>query len=53
LHKGLVALQCVMKCDRPTRAALPLNEYGVEIVFENDEASSRYEGPRQVDKNKK
>jgi predicted GIY-YIG superfamily endonuclease len=53
LHKGLLALKTVMNCDRPTRAALPLTEYGVEVVFENDEASSRYEGRRYVDKIKK
>jgi hypothetical protein len=31
-----------MSCDRPTRAARLLTEYGVDVVFENDEAEAEY-----------
>jgi predicted GIY-YIG superfamily endonuclease len=42
LLKGLQALNAVMACDRPTRAARLLTEYGIEVVFENDEAEAEY-----------
>jgi|694.fasta_scaffold85281_6 hypothetical protein len=42
LLKGLQALNAVMSCDRPTRAARLLAEYGVNVVFENDEAEAEY-----------
>jgi predicted GIY-YIG superfamily endonuclease len=42
LAKGLEALNAVMSCDRPTRAARLLTEYGVNVVFENDEAEAEY-----------
>ena len=42
LLKGLQALNAVMSCDRPTRAARLLAEYGVDVVFENDEAEAEY-----------
>jgi len=42
LLKGLKALNAVMSCDRPTRAARLLTDYGIEVVFENDEAEAEY-----------
>jgi hypothetical protein len=42
LLKGLQALNAVMSCERPTRAARLLAEYGVDVVFENDEAEAEY-----------
>jgi len=50
LWKGLEALKAVMECTRPTRAARPLKEYGVEIVFENEEAESLYAGVKCIEK---
>ena len=50
LWKGLQALKAVMECTRPTRAARPLKEYGVEIVFENEEAESLYTGVKCIEK---
>jgi len=42
LLKGLQALNAVMACDRPTRAARLLTDYGIAVVFENDEAEAEY-----------
>ena len=42
LLKGLQALHAVMACDRPTRAARLLTEYGVDVVFENADAEAEY-----------
>ena len=42
LLKGLQALNAVMACDRPTRAARLLTEYGVDVVFENADAEAEY-----------
>lgn len=50
LWKGLEALKAVMECTRPTRAARPLQEYGVQIVFESDEAESLYAGVKCIEK---
>lgn len=50
LLKGLDALKSVMECDRPTRAARMLSEYGVEIILENDEALTQYTGRTRVEK---
>ena len=50
MKKGLEALKAVMMCDRPTRAAFLLSDYGPQIVFENEQADALYDGIRIVSK---